>query len=78
METTQQSSLISKDEDYEDCLLRDTHQPQQQPATEQTSEQALLHAYNMTDQDSIDEQIATINSLTISDQHHPMGAMLDT
>jgi hypothetical protein len=63
-------SMIPKEEDYEDCLLRDTHQP---------SEQALLHAYNMTDQDIIDEQIATINSLTISDQQpHPMDTLLDT
>ncbi|KAI9271212.1 hypothetical protein EDC94DRAFT_597506 [Helicostylum pulchrum] len=33
-------------------------------------------SYSMTDQD-IDDQIATINSLTISDQH-PMDTILDT
>ncbi|KAG2200829.1 hypothetical protein INT47_001360 [Mucor saturninus] len=39
-------------------------------------QQQQYASYSMTDQD-IDDQIATINSLTISDQH-PMDTMLDT
>jgi hypothetical protein len=62
---------LSKEQDYEDCLLRDTQPSEQQ-------QQALLHAYNMTDQDMIDEQIATINSLTISDQQQQPHPLLDT
>lgn len=54
---------------YEDCLINenDTLPPLHQQYA----------SYNILDQD-IDDQIATINSLTISDQQHPMDNLLDT
>lgn len=54
---------------YEDCLINENDSLS--PLHQQYA------SYNILDQD-IDDQIATINSLTISDQQHPMDNLLDT
>lgn len=52
------------------------HKQSMMKENDYSQQQQQYASYSMTDQD-IDDQIATINSLTISDQH-PMDTMLDT
>lgn len=75
METILNHSNTTKGEDciqhYDDCNTNDDNSSSLPPLFEQYA------SYNIMDQD-IDDQIATINSLTISDQQHPMDTILDT
>lgn len=72
-----QSSLLvnNKEEEEEDCVQYEDCLVNENDSLSPLHQQYA--SYNILDQD-IDDQIATINSLTISDQQHPMDNLLDT